>query len=64
MNLFFSITFECRGSFWMQGPQPVSTIPELVGGIFEKNPDIQQISVSTDKKGVIYTRIHDLNSIC
>jgi hypothetical protein len=47
---------ECRGAFRMQGPQPVSALPEWLVELFE-NSDIQQISLSTRDYGVVYTRI-------
>lgn len=51
------VPVECRGTFFMQGPQPVSALPEWVVKAFNENPAIQQISISTLKNGVIYTRM-------
>lgn len=55
---YSGIPIECRGSFHMQGPQPVSALPEWLVELFE-NSDIQQISLSTKESGVVYTRIQE-----
>ncbi len=50
---------ECRGSFHMSGPQPVSGLPEWLVKLFEGNDTIRQVSVSTDNYGVVYTRMEN-----
>jgi hypothetical protein len=43
--------------FHASGPQPVTAVPVRVVQMFDENPDLHQISVSTKEGGVVYQRM-------
>ena len=47
----------CSGMFHASGPQPVTAVPVRVVQMFDENPDLHQISVSTKEGGVVYQRM-------
>jgi hypothetical protein len=52
---------EIRGQFSMTGPQPVGDggVPKWVADLFESMPDLKQVALSTDKRGVVWSRLSD-----
>ncbi len=48
---------DIRGSFWMQGPQPVSGLPEWIVKAFEDDPNIMELAINTGENGVLYSRM-------
>jgi hypothetical protein len=50
---------EFRGTWNMTGRQPVGDggVPQWIDELMEANPDIQQIAISTNDGGVIWSRI-------
>ncbi len=53
---------EIRGHFTSQGPQPIGAeggCPQWVADLLEKHPDIQQVALSGEHCGVVWSRIAD-----
>jgi len=51
---------EIKGLFHLTGPQPVGVdggAPTWVADLFDSNPEIKHIAISTDKDGIVWNRI-------
>jgi len=52
-------SLEIRGVFNIQGPQPICEggAPEWVADLMDRYPEIQDIAISSEKGGVVWSRI-------
>ena len=51
---------EIKGRFTMQGPQPIDNengCPQWVADLLDQYPDVQQVALSGDKWGVVFSRM-------
>lgn len=51
---------EIKGRFTMQGPQPIDDengCPQWVSDLLDQYPDVQQVALSGDKCGVVFSRM-------
>ena len=51
---------EIRGTWHMQGPQPISNsggVPLWVADLFDARPDLMQVALSTEQGGVVWSRM-------
>lgn len=54
---------EIKGNFHCSGPQPIGCdggVPEWVANVFDSFPHLNQIALSGENSGVVWTRMENL----